>query len=218
MTVTATAVGREILYTVEPTDSSIYKEVGPKLMEETELRELALGEGWPSDILDPAQRTQLAYRALEKLKVIDDKKKHRLELYNYPESKLLTVALQIPGKADKIIGSVEISEFLTLNDLRTVLAYELDQESLPRGYQFIYKGTPCAIRQEYLRRAWELLPKVTISTKAAYATANVEVKVAGNGNGNLCNLYIPDSLSLFHSFTLLLFEFLILNQLLLLLL
>ena len=132
-------------------------------MEEVDLQDLVFGEGWPIDILDPSQRNQLAFRTLEKLKVIEDKKKNRLELYNHPESKLLIITLQTAiGRSEKPLGTVEINEFLTLSDLRILLAHELDRERMPRSYQFLYKGSQCAIRQESMRRAWDTLPKCTL--------------------------------------------------------
>ena len=33
---------------------------------------------------------------------------------------------------------------------------------MPRSYQFFYKGSTCAFRQESMRRAWDLLPKCAL--------------------------------------------------------
>lgn len=163
MMITASVIGSQVLFDAEPTDGSIYKAVGSKLMEDTELQDLVFGEGWPVDILEPAQRSQLAFRTLEKLKVIEDKKTHRLELYNFPETRLLIVSVQTAvGRPEKMAGTVEINEFLTLTDLRTIIQYELDRERVPKSYQFLYKGSTCAYRQESMRRAWDMIPKCTL--------------------------------------------------------
>ena len=183
---TASAIGGEILFDAEPTDGSIYKEVGSKLMEEGEIQDLVFGEGWPLDTLEPAHRNNLAFRALEKLKIIEDKRTHRLELYNFPESKLMMVTIQAPvGKPEKLVGTVEINEFLTLTDLRVVLQHELDRERMPRSYQFNYKGSVCAFRQEGMRRAWDLLPKCTLVPRKGNELKKKDSEEGKEGTGSM---------------------------------
>ena len=164
MVVTASAVNGGILFDTEPTDGSIFDKVGSKLFTEEELSELAYEEAWPLKMLDYSERTHLAYRVLEKLKVVTDKEGlHRIELYNFPESKLLFLYQQnVPGKPDLPIGTVEINDHHTLADLRVIIRHEMDRDLVPRLYRFQYKGNPCAVRQEPFRRAWEVLPKAIL--------------------------------------------------------
>ncbi len=163
--ITATVVGNEILYEAEPTEGSIYKTVGSKLMEHNEIADLVHSEGWPPSLLEPNQRGHLAYRILEKLKVVQEKGNYFLQPYNYAESKILTLILQVPNKADINIGCIEINSYHTLTDLRTLIKHEIDRELIPRQYRFLYKNNPCSVRQESFRRAWECLPKIFIVSK-----------------------------------------------------
>lgn len=161
MVVSAAAVNGGVLYETEPTDGSIFDHVGSKLLTEDELSVLAYEEAWPLKMLEYPQRSHLAYRVLEKLKVVTDKEGlHRLELFNFPESKILFLYQQnVPGKPDLPIGTVEINDHHTLADLRVIIRHEMDRDLVPRLYRFQYKGNPCAVRQEPFRRAWETLPK-----------------------------------------------------------
>lgn len=43
---------------------------------------------------------------------------------------------------------------------------------MPRSYQFFYKGSTCAYRQEGMRRAWELLPKCALIERKANVEEN----------------------------------------------
>ena len=138
--------------------------MGSKLFREHEIKELVLSEGWALSLLDWTKRAELALKLLEKLKVVEEKMVHRLEVYNYPETRMLAVA-QLSGginKSDVPLGSVEINEHMTLSDLRSVIAHELDRDIIPKAYRFMYKANPCAARQEGFRKAWETLPKVTL--------------------------------------------------------
>ena len=128
-------------------------------MEEHEISALAYEEAWPLKLLDHGNRTHLAFRMLEKMKVVTDKDGNsRLELYTFPESRLLFVYQQnVPGKPDIPLGSIEINDHQTLADLRVMIKHELDRDLVPRLYRFTYKGGPCAVRQEPFRRAWEVL-------------------------------------------------------------
>jgi len=161
MVITASAVNGGILYDTEPTDGSIFNKVGNKLFTEEDLSEICYEEAWPLKMLEYSQRSHLAYRILEKLKVVTDKEGlHRLEVYNYPETKLLFLYQQnVPNKPDLPIGTVEINDHHTLADLRVIIRHEMDKDLVPRLYRFQYKQNPCAVRQEPFRRAWEVLPK-----------------------------------------------------------
>lgn len=167
MVINASAIGGEILYESKPTDNSIYKSVGPKLITEPEITSLVLAEGWSVHLLAYERRNELISQILTKLKVIEDKLTNRLELYHFPETKLLQV-VQVMGlnKQDFVIGTVEIDNRMTLLDLRVVMAHELDKELIPKQFRFLYKGNPCAARQEAIRKAWETLPKISILTKS----------------------------------------------------
>lgn len=166
LVVTIQAIGNELLYEVTPTDKAVYTEVGSKIVEASEISEMAYTEGWPISILEYPQRSQLAYRILEKLKVIDDKGVYRLETSSYPESRLLNVVVEgQKGKGETKLGSVEINNHHSLVDLRAIMRNELERDSIPKQFRFYYKGTVCAVRQESFRKAWELLPKCVILSK-----------------------------------------------------
>lgn len=171
--VTASAVGEELVYVADPTEGSIYKAVGQKVMSAEDQREMIFTEGWPLTLLGYGQRTQLAFRVLEKLKVVQENGLHRLEPYNFPESRMLGIAQQgANGRADIPLGVVEISDHFTLGDLRTIIRHELDKEVVPRLYRFLYKGGPCAVRQEPFRRAWECLPVCVLIPRVNKPDAN----------------------------------------------
>ena len=157
--VTALCVGDELVYDCEPTEGSSFTEVGSKVLSAEELQEMVYTEGWPLSLVAFPQRAQLAFRALEKLKIVHEQGQHRLEPYNFPESRMIGISQQgVNGRPDLPLGVVEISDHFTLGDLRVVIRHELDKEVVPRLYRFLYKGGPCAVRQEPFRRAWDCLP------------------------------------------------------------
>ena len=157
--VVASCVGDELVYECEPTEGSAYAAVGSKVMSAEDLQEMIYSEGWPLALLAFPARAQLAFRVLEKLKIVAEQGSHRLEVYNFPESRMIGVSQQgVNGRADVPLGVVEISDHFTLGDLRVVIRHELDKEVVPRLYRFFYKGGPCAVRQEPFRRAWDCLP------------------------------------------------------------
>lgn len=167
MVIVASAIGSEILFESKPTDYSIYTEVCSKLFEVSEIEEIVLTEGWKADILDPGNRVTLALRILEKLKVVFEGDKHRLEFYSFPETRILQVASCITiNKNEILIGNVEINSNHTLQDLRVIISNELDKDLLPRQFRFIYKGVSCSLKQEPFRKAWDCFPKVLISGKS----------------------------------------------------
>lgn len=103
---------------------------------------------------------------MEKLKVILDHDKHRLEFYTYPETRMLEIVVQATiNKPETSIGLVEINSLLTLSDLRIVINHELDRDLIPKLYRFIYKSSGCALKQEPFRKAWECLPKCYLAAK-----------------------------------------------------
>ena len=143
--------------------------MGSKLFTEEAIKEMILSEGWPLILFDLSKRSELATRLLEKLKVIEDRQTHRLECYNFAESRILAVVMMggAPNKPDVPLGAVEINEHMTLTDLRTIISNELDRDIVPKAYRFMYKANPCAARQEGIRKAWETLPKVMLLAKVA---------------------------------------------------
>lgn len=166
MVVTTSAIGEELLFEAEPTDGSIYSKVGSKLFEDSEITEMVYAEGWPLSLLAPAERAHLGYRILERLKVIHENDIHRLEGVSYPETRILQVWQQGEKyKPDFLIGGVEINNHHTLTDLRTIIRYELEKDLVPKQYRFIYKGAPCAVRQEAFRKPWDCYPKVYIAPR-----------------------------------------------------
>lgn len=163
MVVTTSAIGEELLFEAEPTDGSIYSKVGSKLFEDSEITEMVYAEGWPLSLLAPAERAHLGYRILERLKVINENDIHRLEAVSYPETRILQVWQQGEKyKPDFLIGGVEINNHHTLTDLRTIVRFELERDLVPKQYRFIYKGAPCAVRQEAFRKPWDCYPKIFI--------------------------------------------------------
>jgi len=163
MVITTSAIGEELLFEAEPTDGSIYSKVGSKLFEDSEITEMVYAEGWPLSLLAPAERAHLGYRILERLKVIHENDIHRLEALSYPETRILQVWQQGEKyKPDFLIGGVEINNHHTLTDLRTIIRFELERDLVPKQYRFIYKGAPCAVRQEAFRKPWDCYPKIFI--------------------------------------------------------
>ena len=163
MVVTVSATGKELLFDAEPTNGSIYEKVGSKLFSEQELVDIVLGEGWPLNTLEASSRLSLAYRIVDRLKVVRENATDRLEFYNFPERRMLEIVVSTGNnRPQQPIGNIEINDHITLNDLRTLLTHELDKEVLPRLYRFHYKNGPCAVRQEAFRRAWDLLPKCVL--------------------------------------------------------
>ena len=117
---------------------------------------------------------------LEKMKVVTDKDGNsRLELYTFPESRLLFIFQQnVPGKPDIPLGSIEINDHQTLADLRVMIKHELDRDLVPRLYRFFYKGGPCAVRQEPFRRAWEVLPSAILIPRTQQLEKNEKLQEA----------------------------------------
>jgi len=166
MVLTASAVSDEIVFESAPTDTTVHKKVGPKIMEYHDIVDFVSNLNLAPSYLEYSQRHNLSYRLVEKLKVVDDHDNPRLETLDYAETKMIVISLQLGlNKPDAVLGSVEINDQHTLLDLRTIMKYELERESLPKLYRFVYKGAPCAERQEPFRRAWECLPKLTILSK-----------------------------------------------------
>lgn len=166
MVISASAVGDEIVFESTPTDTAIHKSIAPKILEYHDVVELVQALDLPASHMEYGKRHHLAYRLVDKLKVVTDHDMVRLETYDYPESKMLMISLQAGlNKPDIPLGSIEINEHHTLLELRTIMKYELERESVPKLFRFVYKGAPCAERQEPFRRAWECLPKLIILSK-----------------------------------------------------
>ena len=71
-----------------------------------------------------------------------------------------------------VIGAIEVTEWLTLAEARSLLSKEMEevctdirvstawfdtvlQSLLPKEYRFIYRGMPCSIKQEHRRRIFD---------------------------------------------------------------
>jgi hypothetical protein len=147
LVVSVSAIGNELLFEAEPTDGSIFDKVGPKLMQEAEILEMIQSEGWPITLLEFQNRTKLAYRILDKLKVVTEHSKHRLEPYTFAETRLLEVFRQLshnnPSNAKNAnsnsglvtLGNVEINTHPSLSDLRALILHELDKDTIPKNYR-----------------------------------------------------------------------------------
>ena len=70
---------------------------------------------------------------------------------------------------------MEINNYLTLFDLRTLMKHELEKRLIPRSFRFIYRGSVCATRQENFRKAWECLPRCALSVITTDGGIGVDV-------------------------------------------
>ena len=166
MVVIASAIGGEILFEAKPTDNLLYTNISSKLFSVSELNEIVSSEGWQLDILEPGNRTNLAHRLMEKLKIVLEHGRHKIEFYTFPEVRLLDVTVSSTiNKPEISIGNVEINSNFTLSELRVVINHELDLDLVPKHYRFVYRGAPCSLRQEPFRKAWECLPKINLVGK-----------------------------------------------------
>ena len=141
-----TAIADELLFESECMEGSIFNKVGSKLYDAEELLGIVHAEGWPLDFLDPAKRVDLAYRVLEKMKVVQENEAWRLEFHTYAEKRMLKVVMDGGMNRPEInVGVIEINQHITLHDLRALLTHEMDREVLPKLYRFFYKGGTCAV-------------------------------------------------------------------------
>lgn len=159
MIITASSVGNQLLIESEPSESnSQVKVIESKLLTEREMHEIALMEGWDlTTIFRPISRASLASHIIDKLKVVtsDNKSKATLEHQAYAETRMLSIVLRKRAtSAESPVGIIEITQHMTLNDLRTIIKYEIDTEKLPKLFCFVYRGFPCSIKQEAFRRPW----------------------------------------------------------------
>lgn len=162
----ASAVGGELIFEPESVDKQSTIKLKGKKFSESELNELVHSEGWPIRLQDHHQRMTLAVKMMDKLKLVEENEVKRLEIYSFPETKLLTVFLNTsPEEPELELGSVEINYHCTLVDVRVLIKHELDTEDLPPQFRFMYKGTMCAVKQEPFRRAWDCLPQLVIVPK-----------------------------------------------------
>jgi hypothetical protein len=135
-------------------------------MSEQEISETVYTEGWPLKLLDYHERKELALRMLDKLKIVDEDTEPRLEIYTFPETRMLRIAVYYgPRDHEQEVGSVEINYHSTLSDVRVLIKHELDLEDVPKQFRFMYKGANCSVKQEPFRRAWEILPVCLIIPK-----------------------------------------------------
>jgi hypothetical protein len=135
-------------------------------MSETEISETVYTEGWSLKLLDYHERKELALKMLDKLKIVDEDTEPRLEVYTFPETRMLRIAVYLgPRDPEQELGSIEINYHSTLSDVRVLIKHELDIEDLPKQFRFMYKGANCSVKQEPFRRAWESLPTCLIIPK-----------------------------------------------------
>ena len=169
--VTASTIGASVKFEAEPTEGSSVKTIQDKVFVEDEMTELAHSEGWPPKLLHYTDRLSLAHKLIDELKIVTEYGVPRLESRHYPERAMLAIALHGGLHApDIILGSVEIHEHHTLVDLRTIIKHELDDVGVPKAYRFIFRGSPCGLKQEPYRRAWECLPSCFLQTRGFAAT------------------------------------------------
>lgn len=193
MVVTVSATGGELFFEGEPVNNTVFKHIDSKMINEAELTEIAQSEGWSKKMLTYPQRKELAQNLLDKLKIVSENDRHRIEPYMYPESRMLTIIKNtlVPNEPEVNLGVVEINYHFTLNDLRILIMNELDEDELPKHFRFFYKGVSVAVRQEPFRRAWDSLPRAVIvpklmeSKEIALETDDILLKrrmvVAGSG-------------------------------------
>eukprot|EP00981_Chlorochromonas_danica_P003743 scaffold688_cov149-Ochromonas_danica.AAC.1 len=147
-------------------DASAERIVSRRLTEQ-EVEEIVLSEGWPVKLLAYEERKNLSTALLDKLKVITDNGRQRLELVSYVETRMITVIrLAQADQEEAELGSVEINNQQTLSDLRILIKHEMDPDELPQQFRFLYKGVVCSLRQESFRRAWDCLPTCFLLPKA----------------------------------------------------
>ena len=169
MVVVASAIGEEILFDAKPTDNLLYTHISSKLFSESELKDIGASEGWPPDLFESGNRVNLAHRLMEKLKIVVDHDRHKIEYHTFSEVRMLNVCVAPTiNKAEIVVGSVEITSNFTLSELRVVINHELDRDLIPKHYRFVYRGTSCSLRQEPFRKAWECLPKCIVVGKTIH--------------------------------------------------
>ena len=182
LVVSVSIVGPELLFESETVDKNTKKRIIPKSMTENELRDVVHSEGLSPLLLEYPRRKELAQAMLSKLKLVEDNSyaednsnetglqsdvpTFRLELLSFYETKMLKIAVQKKINQPILdIGSVEINYQLTLSDLRILIRFEIDAEEIPNQFRFVYKGSPCSIKQEQFRRAWDSIPRCIIAPK-----------------------------------------------------
>eukprot|EP01035_Chromulina_nebulosa_P025478 gene25478-33250_t len=178
LVVSVSVVGPELLFESETVDKSAKKRIIAKTMTENELRDVVHSEGLSPLLLEYPRRKELAQAMLSKLKLVEDNSSRddtgmlsdvatfRLELLSFYETKMLKIAVQKkPNQPIVDIGVVEINYQLTLSDLRILIRFEIDAEEIPNQFRFVYKGSPCSIKQEQFRRAWDCIPRCIIAPK-----------------------------------------------------
>lgn len=161
-------IGSDYIFDPLPVNiSSNSRLVEKKILKLSDLRDLLHQEGWKISLLENKNRVELLKNVLDKLKVVDEGNKLKLELYTYVETKLLKIIkLAFGSSFQEELGSVEINSSTSLADLRILMKHELDNENVPQQFRFMYKNTQCSLRQEAFRKAWECLPICYIQPKA----------------------------------------------------
>ncbi|KAJ8599289.1 hypothetical protein CTAYLR_006783 [Chrysophaeum taylorii] len=99
--------------------------------------------------------------------------RYLLETTLVRESHLVSIGVDGSGRR-ALIGSLTIDDGTTLEQLRRLIALELDDEDVPSHYRFLYQRAPCARRQEPYRLAINCRPVVVLLTRkhpAMHATA-----------------------------------------------
>ena len=177
--VTASTIGSSLKFEAKPAEGSSVSAVAEKVFVEDEMTDLVYAEGWSSSLLQHTERFSMAHKLLDCMKVVTENGIARLEAQHYPERRMLSIALYGGLRTSEIIlGSVEINEHHNLVDLRTIIKHELEGSDIPTAYRFIFRGSPCSLRQEMYRRAWECLPTCFLQTRGF--AASLEGKDTGD--------------------------------------
>lgn len=128
-------------------------------------------------MLYPINRRALARYLASKLKLVEHPKQsdcsetsssqstsYELETTLVSETRTIPVGVNGTNK-EALIGSVKIDDHTTLEQVRRLIAIELDDEDVPSGsYRFLYQRAPCSRRQEAYRLAVDCLPVIVILT------------------------------------------------------
>ena len=86
-------------------------------MSEHEISETIYSEGWHFKLLHYHERKNLAVLLLDKFKVINEDTQPKLEIYTFPEIKMLKISIYYDKKDIVEVGNIEINTHTTLSDL-----------------------------------------------------------------------------------------------------
>ena len=134
-------------------------------MSEHEISETIYSEGWHLKLLHYHERKNLAVLLLDKFKVINEDTQPKLEIYTFPEIKMLKISIYYDKKDIVEVGNIEINTHTTLSDVRIMIKHEFDPMEIPKTFRFLYKNIQCSVKQETFRKVWDILPILYIVPK-----------------------------------------------------